>query len=159
MSELLKALAKAHPLTSGSGQSSLPSTSAGKPATSFFSNIGSAPPQQNAATTQAQQTSSIFGNTSQSQQTGGLFGSLNQAGTSQQQQQGSSGGLFGTTSQSQPQQAGGLFGSLGQPQNQSQQPQGSLFGGLNNANKTSAVLYVSVAHLRTPIESDQGYSL
>lgn len=68
---------------------------------------------------------------------------------SQQNQTG--GGLFGssTAQQSQPQQGGGLFGSLGQnqTQTQNQQPQNSLFGGLNNQNKASTMLFVAPSSL------------
>ena len=141
----LNALAKAQPLTSASGQSSLPPPTANKPATSFFGSLGTSQSQQNAAPTQSQQTSSLFGNTSQPQQAGGLFGSLNQPAGTSQQQQGSSGGLFGTTTQTQPQQSGSLFGSLGQTQNQNQKPQNNLFGGLGNQNANStSILYVFV---------------
>lgn len=142
---LLNSLAKAHPLTFGSGQSSLPPSSASKPASSLFGGLGTSQPQQNATTTQPQQTSSIFGNVSQPLQTGGLFGSLSQTSNTQQQQQqsGTGGGLSGSAAQSQPQQTGSLFGSLGQTQNQTQHPQSSLFGGLNNQNKPSLALCVS----------------
>ncbi|CAD6564003.1 MAG: hypothetical protein ASARMPRED_002633 [Alectoria sarmentosa] len=113
-------------------------------------------------TSQPAQTSSLFGNTSSlPQQGGGMFGSnQNQAGNSQQQQQGSSlfggnqntqsggglfgsqqtnqqtlGGLFGSTNaqQTQPQQAS-LFDSIGQ--SQAQHPQATLFNGTGNQNRT-----------------------
>ncbi|KAL6719395.1 structural constituent of nuclear pore [Lecanora helva] len=138
----MDALAKSHPpnkrpLTPDSGKSSLPPPSDSKPVTSLFGGLGTSQPQQNAAMTQPTQTGGLFGNVSQPQQGGGLFGSLNQSNATQQQQsqqQGTSGGLFESLSQSQPQQNSGLFGSLGQNQNQSQQPQSTLFGGLNNQN-------------------------
>lgn len=141
-----------------------PPSSAGKPAGSLFGSLSLAPTQQSASTSQPQQTSSLFGNISQPQQSGGLFGSSNQGGVNQQQQgssifggastQATGGGLFGLqqnkqqtgagAQQSQSQPAGGLFGSLGQNQTQSQmqQPQSSLFGGLNNQNKSTSLLYV-----------------
>ena len=139
----LNALATAQPLTHDSGQSSLPPSSATKPAASLFGSTNTSQAQQNASTSQPQ-TNSLFGNISQPQQTGGLFGSLNQNANNQQQQQSSTSGLLApnNTQQSQPQPGGGLFGSLGQTQNQAQQPQSSLFGGFNNQNKTSSLLCV-----------------
>ena len=119
-------------------------------------------------TSQPAQTSSLFGNVSSlPQQGGGMFGSnQNQAGNNQQQQQGSSlfggnentqsggglfgsqqtnqqtlGGLFGSTNaqQTQPQQAS-LFDSVGQ--SQAQHPQATLLSGTGSQNRTSSLLFV-----------------
>lgn len=137
---------------------------------SLFGNTTSQPTQTSSLfgnTSQPGQTSSVFGNTSSQPQAGGMFGSNQyQAGNNQQQQQGSS--LFGGSHNTQPggsffgsqqtnlQPTGGLFSSVNaqqaQPQqtnpfgtvglNQAQQPQNSLFGGTNNQNKTSSLLFV-----------------
>ena len=173
MADLLNTLIKAHPLSDGSGQSSLPP--AGKPANSLFGNLNTSQPPSTASTSQSQQTSTLFGSLSQPQQIGGQFGSSSQMGSTQQQPQTtnffggtqgnqgtssglfapqqtsqSTGGLFGSnnTQQSQPQQAGGLFSTLGQPQTQAQQTQTGLFGSFNNQNKTSSLLCVYLLPFR-----------
>ncbi|KAJ5595273.1 uncharacterized protein N7459_001481 [Penicillium hispanicum] len=71
---------------------------------------------------QPQQTgSSLFGNTASGTTGSSLFG-----GTQPQQQQQSTGGLFGSSQNQQPSTTGGLFS--GSQQNQQQQKPGGLFG-------------------------------
>ncbi|CAF9910693.1 MAG: hypothetical protein ALECFALPRED_006798 [Alectoria fallacina] len=128
-------------------------------------------------TSQPAQTSSLFGNVSSlPQQGGGMFGSnQNQAGNNQQQQQGSSlfggnentqsggglfgsqqtnqqtlGGLFGSTNaqQTQPQQAS-LFDSVGQ--SQAQHPQATLLSGTGSQNRTSSLF----GNMPGPVQNQQ----
>lgn len=86
---------------------------------------------------------SLFGSlntgaTSQPQQSGSLFGST----TASQPRQG--GGLFGTTTASQPQQGGGLFGSLNTNTSATQEQQGGgLFGRITAPQQTGGGLFGS----------------
>ena len=99
---------------------------------------------------QQQQSSNLFGGNQSAQSGGGLFGS-------QQNNQQTAGGLFGSTIAQQPQpQPTNIFGSVGQ--NQTQQSQNSLFGGTGSQNKSSSLLFVP-SHIRTPFGKALGSNM
>ena len=82
--------------------------------------------------TPAAQPGGLFGNTNQQQNTtGGLFGHTNQ------QQQNTTGGLFGNQTQQQQNTTGGLFGNTNQQQNTT----GSLFGNQTQQSTTTGGLF------------------